>query len=633
MSADMAGVTRSGLQKILVSDDRAAHWIRQNHQCRIPSRWIAFDTESCSTYQGDTEIQTWAMGCAIRWRTDLKRPREPETGIFDSALDLWEWVSDHCRSNMRTVAWAHNLGYDVRIAQALNILPKLGWRLEWCNLDRNVSAMTWRSDRGTLVLADTWTWVPSDLASIARSVGIRKLKMPPHDARRYRWEKYCARDAEIVYHVVSDLVSYIKDNDLGNWQPTGAGMSYATWRHKFLRHKILVHDDTDVIAAERAAMHTGRAEAWKHGMLEDTTWIECDMRNAYVTIASECDLPVKLKYRTGAISLAQYDTLKSSYRCLCLCAVKTDTPVVPYHNGTRTIWPVGHFQTWLWDTEIDLLRDAGQSVSLRQCIVYTRAPILQEWALFVLSALRDPSDQISPVVKTWLKHCSRALIGRLALRVTRWEHFGDNPMGDAHISHYIDMATGEAHRLLHVGAQTFQASARVEGRDSLPQVTGWIMAECRSRLWRAMTTAGLNDLAHVDTDSVLVSRTGLKRLQAHYGDLFDQYWQVKGARRRVTVYGPRNYRWGPVRKSAGIPVKATETAPNVFTGESWAGVSACLERGLADAVAIAPGKWTITTSDPRRCDGEGAATLPYEVYSVAGAASAASPSSKSGTGS
>lgn len=627
-----AGETGNGHPKILVSDDRAAHWIRNNHQCRIPKRWIAFDTESKSRHNGDTEIQSWAMGAAIRWRTDLKRPMPPETNVFNSAYDLWQWVTNYCRRGVRTVAWAHNLGYDVRIAQALDILPQLGWKLEWCNLDRNVSAMTWRSDRGTLVLADTWTWLPTDLGSIAPSVGLQKLTMPPHDARRWQWEKYCVRDAEIVYRVVSELIGYIKSEDLGNWQPTGAGMSYATWRHKYLTHKVLVHSDTNAIACERAAMHTGRAEAWKHGKLEDTTWIEVDMRNAYVTIAAECDMPVKLKYKTGAISLAQYDRLKSNYKCLCLCDVETDTPVVPYHNGTRTLWPVGRFNTYLWDTEINVLRDAGAHVSLRNCIVYTRAPVLQAWAVSVLSALRDPTESISPVVKTWLKHCSRALIGRLALRVTRWEEFGTNPMGDAHISHYTDMETGETHKLLHIGTQTFRSSARVEGKDSLPQVTGWIMAECRTRLWQAMIVAGLDEIAHVDTDSMLVSPAGLQRLQEHLGNSFGQYWQVKGARRRVTVYGPRNYRWGPVRKAAGIPSKATETAPNVFTGEVWQGVAACLEQGMAGNVVIVPGTWSMKVSDPRRRDGVGAATLPYAVGVASAETSAASSSSISAIG-
>lgn len=90
---------------------------------------------------------------------------------------------------------------------------------------------------------------------------------------------------------MSQLLSYIGENDLGNWQPTGSGMAYATWRHKYLDHKVLVHDDADALTAERTAMHTGRAEAWRHGRVTGGPWTEIDMCNAYCRIGAECDLP------------------------------------------------------------------------------------------------------------------------------------------------------------------------------------------------------------------------------------------------------------------------------------------------------------------------------------------------------
>ena len=341
-----------------IGDDRAYHWIKPNHQTRLPNRWISFDSEARSEYCGDVETQYWRMGAAIRWREDLKTGDHAEACTFDCALDLWEWVTDFCKPRQRTAMFAHNLGYDVRVTEALDVLPKLGWRLEWCNLDRNVSAMTWRSDNGTLVLWDTWTWLPLPLNTIAPSVGLRKLNMPPDTAKHWRWEKYCMRDAEIGYRVVKELIAYLRKNQLGNWQPTGAGMAYATWRHKFLTHKVLVHADREVIAAERKAMHTGRAEAWRHGLVKGDTWTEVDLRNAYVTIAAECDLPTKVKFKTGAMSLAQFHNLTRSYRVLAFCDISTLAPVVPYHTGSRTIWPVGAFASWLWDTEVDRLSSA-----------------------------------------------------------------------------------------------------------------------------------------------------------------------------------------------------------------------------------------------------------------------------------
>jgi hypothetical protein len=609
------------------ANTRAAHWIRLNHQCRIPKRWVSFDTESKSDRKGDTEIQSWRMGAAVRWRYGLKTGDQAESGIFDSPLDMWTWITSYCQKGMRTVAIAHNLGHDLRISEALTVLPSLGFSLEWCNLDSSVSAMTWRSDNGTLVLADSWTYLPLGLASIAPDVGLTKLPMPHDKAGHFKWEEYCLRDAVIVYRAMTELITFIGENDLGNWQPTGAGMAYATWRHRFMTHKVLVHDDTDALTAERAAMHTGRAEAWRHGRLSGDLWTELDMRNAYVTIASECSLPTKLKYRSGAITNAQYSKLSRIYRVACRVRVRTSVSCVPCNTGSKTYWPVGEFETWLWDTELQLLIDEQQEYEILDSYCYTSAPILKAWAEWILSLLAKDRDDISPVVKTWAKHCGRALIGRISLRCPQWEEYGLNPEGITGISRCTDLVTGITSRMMHVGNQTLIETERQEGRDSLPQVTGWIMAECRARLWRAMRAAGEGHLAHVDTDSVLTDRTGLTALRRAYGADFDRLWAVKGSWRKMIVYGPRNYRCGDLRKTSGVPKKADEILPNVFHGERWSGVASDLEAGRHNKVTVETATWEIKKTDPRRRDAPGVstATLPYEVAGASSLAASSSP--------
>lgn len=617
---------------VTVASDRQSHWIRANQQCRIPKRWIAFDTESRAVVRGKESVQTWRIGAAVRWRHGLKTGDHVERGIFARPRDLVAWIDEYCVKGHRTVAYAHNLGYDVRIAQLLTLLPEFGWELDWMNLDRSVSVMTWRSDHGTLVFADTYTWIPASLAAISAMTGSAKLGMPRPTASDEAWGKYCLRDAEVVYHAVSTIVSFIATRDLGNWQPTGAGMAYTMWRHKFMRHKVLVHDDVDALDAERAAMHTGRAEAWKHGTIYGRKWVELDMRNAYLTIASESDMPCKLKFKTGAISVSQYKSGRPYYRINATCVVYTSSPVVPYYTGTRTVWPVGRFTTVLWDTEIDALLDSGAEVKITSARYYTRAPILATWGQWILEQLTADPQDVPGVVQMWLKHCGRALIGRIALRVARWELYGANPQAFTGVTHTTDPDTGQTHRMLHVGDRTLVESSREEGRDSLPQVTGWIMARCRALLWEAMCAAGLPEVLHVDTDSLIVSAAGVAALRRRYGPGLDDRWQVKGAWRRIDIQGPRNYRTPTRRALSGIPVKAAETERDVFEGERWHSLAADIEHGRPFAVTIEQATWHRSMKDPRRLDVPGAdhETMPIIVggddYMVSGS------SAKSGTG-
>lgn len=595
--------------------DRNPHWIRENHQERIPSRMVAFDTESKSSRNGDVETQEWRIGCAIRWRTDLATGDHAEVGTFETPESLWKWVDEYGKTEKRTVVWAHNLGYDVRISQAMTILPTLGYALEWCNLDQNVSAMTWRSDHGTIVMADTYTWVPMGLGALAPSVGTPKYEMPKRTDDDESWYVYCLRDAQIVYRIVTALVHFMRTEHLGNWQPTGAGMAYATWRHRFMPDRVLVHNDTAALAAERAAMHTGRAEAWKHGKIIGVPWTEVDMRNAYATIGRDCELPRKLHMHTRSINATQYSRLANHYRVLGRCTIRTSVPAVPCRKGGKTLWPVGTWETWLWDTEIDAALRCGAEVKIHETYCYTRAYILRDWATWILGILSDQDSKVSPIVRTWLKHASRALIGRLSLMTRSWEQFGGNPDGITGITHMTDSESGKTRRMLHVGDVTLIESDADETQNSIPMVTSWIMAECRVRLWDAMNTAGLHNLAHVDTDSVLVNPDGLVRLQAAglAGDGLP--WRVKGAWLTIDVRGPRHYYRGKTRVIAGVPLRATQARPGTFEGERWASMATDLESRGDGVVTTWQDQWTPKAQDTRRRDDGGCPgdTLPYEV--------------------
>lgn len=588
--------------------ERTNHWIRHNHQNRIPSRWIAFDTEARKERTSDGETQTWRLGCAVRWRTDLANGNGATYEWFSNPEDFWRWVTAFCKPKTRTVVWAHNLGYDIRISQAMDVLPKLGWRLDWCNLGSQVSTMTWRSDKGTITFADLTAWLPMSLHDVGELVGIPKMKMPNAKDPAKKWREYCMNDVTILYKAVTELLDFVRSEDLGNWQPTGAGMAFATWRHKFLKHKILVHNDMDAIAAERAAMHTGRAEAWRHGTLRGDIWTELDLRQAYVHIARDTELPTKLKWHTGPISLRQYAELRTGFAVLVRCTVRTTVPAVPCYVGGRTIWPVGEFTTWLWDCEFDLLVGSAESVTIHESYVYTRAMLLGEWAQWVLDCQSQPDEKTTPVIKRYVKHSGRTLIGRLALRTAQWAVWGSNPEDESGITYVVDAETGVVQRLMHVGEQTMVEEARVEGQDSLPQITGYIMAMCRVWLWEAIAVAGYDNIAHCDTDSLLANAVGLQALRNHYGEMFTTRWQAKATYHTLTVYGPRNYRAGSDRKTAGIPKQAKELEPNVFEGEQWSSMAGDMAAGRNGSVTISYRQWRMATKDPRRLDAPGGRT-------------------------
>jgi hypothetical protein len=590
---------------------RVAHWVRHNSTERIPHRWIVADSEARRRDIRGGEEQRLRCAVAVRWSDNPRAWADDEWADFTDAAEFWRWVTGHCRAGARTVTWFHNASYDLRTLDAFTVLPALGWELDWCNLDRDVSVASWRGVAGTLVIADTWTWLAKPLASVAGMVGIGKPRLPGPGASDAVWLARCRSDVEITAEAVRQLLAFVKAEGLGNWQPSGAGMGYATWRHKHLEHKVLVHNDAPALAAERQAMHTGRAEAWWHGQAPGGPFTEWDCHMAYPRIGAECDVPVKLFCHDGAVSAKVHEWARNKWVTLCRVQVRTQAPVVPHQDGQRTIWPVGEFETILWQPELDLIRETGGTYRVLEQWRYNAAPALASWARWSMAMCASPDARLTPVQRTWVKHQSRALIGRLGMRNRCWNEWGANPFGWVGLSDYLDAGTGETARMMHVGHKTFTEGERREASSSLPQITGYIMSECRARLWRAAAAAGLGHVMHLDTDSVITDAAGSRAIETAIEAGLPGGWRRKATWRQLEVTGPRHWRSTGRRVIPGVPAGAAEIEPGVFAGEVWQSLAGALGDRQPARVKVMSRQWRPRRFDGRRpWTGEGPAQPP-----------------------
>lgn len=579
---------------------RMPHWVKPNQTERIPHRWIIADTETRTTMDGPNEIQELRLGVADFWRTDLESGDAAERFRFTDARSFWAWCIDHCSTGGRTCLAFHNAGFDLAILDVFAILPQLGAELTWCNLDRDVSVSTWRTPRGTLLTWDTYTWCPKSLDSLAPLTGIPKPRLPAGDASAALWWARCDADVDITKAVARQLIAYVKDSKLGNWQPSGASMGHTTWRHKHMDHKVLVHDDADAMDAEREAMHTGRAEAWWHGTAEGGPFTEWDMHMAYTRIAAECLLPAKLWEHDPAPTRRVHEWAMEHWRVLASVEVETLLPVVPARHGNRVVWPIGRFHTVLWDTELAMLRASGGRYRVLEQWRYTRKPALKSWAEWSIAQCALPDGAITPIARTWVKHQARAVIGRMALRTPSWEPYSDNWLPHHTGISYLHETDQPTRRLMHVGSQVWAETDRCETRQSTPQITSWIMAECRARLWYATLAAGQNNVLHTDTDSILTTAAGSRAITKAIAAGLPGNWRPKDNWRRLEITGPRHYRTPTTRQTPGVPKKATETDDGSYVGEIWDSMSRGLAEGRTGQVTVRQRTWHPRKIDHRR---------------------------------
>lgn len=586
-----------------------AHYVAHNATTKIPRTFVYLDTEAHRDRSGTSEVQTFrlAVSACDRRRHDGDGYVERDWHRSTDVVDLWTWITGRCKSKARTVLVAHNLAYDLRIADAFTVLPALGWRCVFVRLDGQQSMAIWRSDACTLAMVDTMSWTPIGLEKLGALCGIRKLELPGDSEGDDVWFDRCVRDVEILADVWLRLMSWLRDDDLGNWKPTGAGQSWAAFRHRFKTHELLVHEDDDARTAERASTMTGRTEAWRHGKLKGGPFTEWDFTCSYATIGAECEVPTQLCGELRSPTLAKVLHAAQTHHVLCEVEVETDVPAIPVRTDDGICWPVGRLRSTAWNHELALALRTGSEIVVLRAWVYRRAPALRDFCRWVLDGIHERTGNPDPVVRVALKHWSRTLIGRTAAQWSRWDQVGTSSTAGVSLGPAVDVGAGETFRFLQVGHDLFRARAYKENPDAMVSIMAWIMAEARVRLWGAMVAAGLENVVYVDTDSVIVTPEGDERLaQARLSGL-----RVKSVYESLEVLGPRQIVPSGRLRASGIPSGARAVGPQTWEGEVWAGLSSSLSEGEQDRVRVALRRFRLRGTDNRRRHLKGQVTAPF----------------------
>lgn len=580
--------------------ERAWHNVKPNETTRLPREYLFLDAQATYRRKGTGSVQTWRMASACYVSARKGRKAVERLAEYRTPQALWRDVTASARQDGRTVMWAHNLGQQARITGVFKWLPQLDWKLVGHNITPRGTWLEWRREKATLCMTDTFSIFPATLATIGAWFGLGKSRMLTDTDDMTAWRKRSQHNLEIIKTAVTAYLDWIESEDLGNWQITGPGQSWAAFRHKFLTHKLTVHDDEQALAAERRAMWAGRCEAYWHGELKTESVHEFDFTRAYARIARDYSVPTRLMgpmprgYNWRQIANSRTVAL------LAECEIRTTVPVVPtYHEG-RIIWPTGTFHTVLWDVEIWAALQEGAEVTVTQGWLYRKSPALKSWAEWLFNRLDATEAEVPAWQKSVLKHWSRALIGRLAMTYQNWEEYAESPTLGVSRAQVYDRDTGELFDMMQVGHDIFRETGRVEWQNSMPMITGYVQAIARVHLWEVLSALPPRTAIYADTDSILCTDAGLPHLEKVAREYGKADLRPKRTWRGFAVYGPRQIVTGERVRVSGVPITAVQLDKRVFLGEVSDSLASALRKGALNEVITKGRKWHVHGSDHRR---------------------------------
>lgn len=596
-----------------------AHWIKHNKAERVPSRFVVVTVQAKSEFIDGKRVESWlCAGVHTGWWTNRGVLHESHVVTTDLE-ELWDIVTKHMKERRRTVFYAHNLPYVMRITQALSYLPRKGLSLTAIRLSSQGTWSKWSQGQSTLTLADTASVFTCTVAKMGEFTGKTRI-VPDSENPVLSALSVCERDLSILAEIVRQYLEWLKSGVAGNWAITGSSQSWNHYRHNHMTHKVLVHDDSEAKLAEREAIYSGRAENFRWGKDLTAPVYEYDFSNAYPSLARDFDIPTRLLHSMRSPTLAQVKAASKRYAVLARGEVVTDAPVVPTRTDRGILWPVGRFTSTLWEPEIEALLAAGGQFRPERAWLYRREPALAAWAAWVLGTVHDRDHAAYPWVPLVVKHWSRALIGRFALRYQDWELFGQPPSGGLSIGTLYDRRTGAVSDTMQVGTDLHVLSGYRDGDDAVPQITSYITALARVRLWNAITEVGIENVYYVDTDSLYVNARGAQRIKDRHTDSVFAGLRLKSRSRGYEIFGPKAILSGGNAKVSGLPTGSERITEQNFIGNVYSSLESGIRLSQLNHVTITQRKFQLRWNENRRARVHDGTTTPYRLPSMEPAA-------------
>lgn len=568
---------------------RRTHWLRRNARGERPSTMIFVDTESQVARESPTrERHTLWFGMAIYVR--LRRSGDYDTYDeevyrFTTAEEFGAWVMRKTRPRVRVYIFAHNWNFDAAMVRFSEWPARYGLQ---CVSYVNEPVPFWLEFRGldrTILVVDTLNWFRSHLGSVARSVGMRKLPMPARDADTLEWDRYCLNDVRIIQAAMLAYLRCLDEHDLGNFQRTIAAQALTAFRHRFMRHAILILSNDAVSRLERAAYYGGRCECMYLGRVGARLY-NLDVNSMYPYIMAARPVPTRLRYHRQGGTVDVLRRAMQRHLVIARVTAQTDVPVVPYRHNGRLVFPAGTFEATLCQPELELLLEHGRVLEVHEMAVYDGAVVFRDYVETLYQMRRQYQDAGNVTYALLTKLLLNSLYGKFGQRAMRWVDVRPAEEGESGEWYEIppDDSPAERYRVRLGLVQRYERLG--ESEQSFPAISAFITSYGRVLLWHLMELAGAGHVYYTDTDSVIVDDVGYQRLAPYVDDARLGALKVVGTSDDSLFFGAKDYRFGDERRIKGIKRDAEQVDEHTYIQDTWRSWDYTLKEGQDGCIYV-----------------------------------------------
>lgn len=550
--------------------DVPGHYLKRNHDTALPRTVLVLDTETTGTPESDGIAHRFRLGWSVRAIfTPQGRVNHEDWRYWKDAAPLLEYIEDAAPRDGTLWLIANNVFFDLQALGFFRHFTRSGWTLEFLYDSQVTYILIIRRGRYTIKALSVSNYWAASTRELGDLLNEPKLDVDFSDVSDETLLIYCFRDTEIAFDAMARYIAMIHELDLGSFRLSRAAQSMAAFRHRFMRHRIFIHDDPEIRELEELAYMGGRTEAYRIGEIDGGPFTCYDVNSMYPFIMSRYRLPWKCVDYHAELRPGDLAGLLAEYSAIAEVELDTDEPLYAVRIEGRLIFPVGRFTAYLCTEGLRQALLRGHVVRVVRAAFYRDAILFREYveAFYAMkSAARERGDHVTERAAKLLMN---SLYGKFAQRrpivTSEVEYEGD----DYYRLESLDYETGKTiivSRLFH--RETVSIGDEL-APSSIASIPAHITEYGRMLQWDIQEKIGREHVLYCDTDSVFVAS------KVPVGDRYPVSATTLGALAskwttgRLHIYGSKDYETDADVVLKGVPPGALMTAPREYLYTYW----------------------------------------------------------------
>lgn len=559
------------------------HYIKANKRSSIPKRVIFFDTETTSRelIPGQHE-QTYRLGVGVYQRIrDLNQPYQTEWIETKDSLKLCAWILSHTVQKERLYVISSNIWFDLRVSGLL----KLMWQEKWSNTRLYSNGMTlilaFTKDKKTILFLNLQNFFRTNVNELGKALNLPKLSVNFNTTSDDELFIYCRRDTEIIQRSLNLLFEFLHTKNLGYFAVTFPSVAFNTYRHRFMKSKLLVHQKKEVIKLERDSYFGGRVECFKIGKFKGLHLAKIDINSMYPYLMMSKPYPVILNGITNNVSLASLRIYLEGSAACAKVELSTDEPVYVLKQKNKAIFPIGSFITTLSTPCLKYALAHNHIKKVITLALYKQDFIFKEYVDFFYRLRTKYKAQGNKPFEQLCKNLLNSLYGKFGQKA---DLILDESACDYNIisrEDYYNIDTNtNCTKTQFFGRSTTVEKGSQEGINSIVSIASHVCEFGRLFLWETIKKIGIDNVYYCDTDCIIfdMAMVDIRQLQLDPTKL--GAFKLEKEDSHITIRGLKDYSFGGKTVIKGISTKAVQLEPNVYKQTHFPGIWSDIRSGL-----------------------------------------------------